>query len=169
MTKKILAVALFCVFTLVTLGRAEDSRTTVLAEELLGVMNIQKNIEDSFAMVKQMIPAQMRQMGVPTGETSERTNKVLDLIMKEMTWDRLKADYVAIYASTFTAGELEGLVKFYKSPIGQKFIEKQPELMKRSMQISQKQMMQIMPKLQKLAAELKEKGSSEAQDAGNQE
>ena len=158
-----------CALALVTRVPAEETQAHALAEELLGVMKIQKNIEDSFAMVKQMLPAQMKQMGVPDAEQSEnaqkRTNEVLDLIMREMSWDKLKADYLAIYAETLTAGELEGLVKFYKGPIGQKFIEKQPELMKRSMQISQKQMMQILPKIREMAAACEKQNFEDDDDA----
>ena len=49
-------------------------------------------------------------------------------------------DKIKVYADTFTEEELKGLISFYKSPVGQKFIEKTPELMKRSMELSQKRM-----------------------------
>ena len=40
-----------------------------------------------------------------------------------------------------------------------KFVEKQPELMKRAMEVSQRQMMEIMPKMQKRIQEIKERES----------
>jgi hypothetical protein len=83
--------------------------------------------------------------------------EMMEVIMKEMSWDKLKDDYISIYADTFTEKELLGIITFYESPIGRKFIEKQPELMKKSMQISQKQMVGLMPKIQKLTEEMRNK------------
>ena len=146
-----------CLLALATIVQAEDSKRDALAEQLLGAMQMQKTIEKSFEMVKQMIPAQMKQMGVSDEASSDKAQeamrKTMDLVMKEMSWDKLKGDYISIYAETFTEEELQGAIEFYKSPIGIKFTEKQPELMRKSMQISQKQMATLMPKIQQLTKE----------------
>ena len=132
---------------------AQDPKREALAEELVGIMNMQENIEKSFEMIKKMMPQQLDQMGTG-GESSEarkEAESMMDLIQAEMSWDKLKDDYIAIYAETFSSAELEGIVSFYKSTVGQRFIEKQPELMQRSMEVSQKQMMRILPKVQALS------------------
>lgn len=140
---------------------AQETQRRAMAEELLNVMNMQDTIEKSFAMVKQMIPAQMEKMKQVTGDTnmpanvSSQTDKIMDMLAKEMSWNKMKADYITLYAETFTEQELKDTVAFYKSPTGQAFIKKQPELMKRSMEISQKVIMQIMPKIQAMTEELK--------------
>jgi hypothetical protein len=142
---------------------AQETQRRAMAEELLNVMNMQDTIEKSFAMVKQMIPAQMEKMKQVTGDTnmpanvSSQTDKMMDMLAEEMSWNKIKADYITLYAETFTEQELKDTVAFYKSPTGQAFIKKQPELMKRSMEISQKVMMQIMPKIQAMSEELKKK------------
>jgi hypothetical protein len=136
---------------------AQDPQRSAAAEELLKVMNVQDAIEKSFAMVKKMIPAQMEKMTQMAGETnmpanvSRQTDKMLDMISVEFSWDKIKADYIALYADTFTEQEIKDMIAFYKSPVGQALVKKQPELMKRSMEISQKVMMQIMPKIQAMA------------------
>ncbi len=138
---------------------AQDPQRSAAAEELLKVMNVQDAIEKSFAMVKKMIPAQMEKMTQMAGETnmpanvSRQTDKMLDMISVEFSWDKIKADYIALYADTFTEQEIKDMIAFYKSPVGQALVKKQPELMKRSMEISQKVMMQIMPKIQAMAEE----------------
>ena len=140
---------------------AQETQRRAMAEELLNVMNMQDTIEKSFAMVKQMIPAQMEKMKQVTGDTnmpanvSSQTDKIMDMLAKEMSWNKMKADYITLYAEMFTEQELKDTVAFYKSPTGQAFIKKQPELMKRSMEISQKVIMQIMPKIQAMTEELK--------------
>lgn len=132
---------------------AADADTYRLAEELLDLMNIKANIEKSFDMVKKMIPAHARQHGDGAGEAADTTpaESIMDMIKAEMSWDSLKDDYIAVYAETFTAQELQGLVDFYKTPVGQSFIAKQPELMRRSMEISQRQMSELMPRIRELS------------------
>ena len=65
----------------------------------------------------------------------------------------------------FTEEELQGLIDFYKSPVGNKFLEKQPELMAATMNRMQTEMAKIMPKIQEAAMtavqEAKEKNQSQ--------
>ena len=132
---------------------AQEASRRALAEELLNLMNMQENIEKSFAMVKQMIPAQMEKMKQATGQTnipsngSSQTDSMMDMMARELSWDKMKDDYITLYAETFTEDEMKGIIAFYKSPAGQAFTKKQPELMKRSMELSQKIALQIMPKI----------------------
>ena len=51
---------------------------------------------------------------------------------------------------------MQSIIAFYKSPAGQTLIRKQPELMKRSMELSQKTMLQVMPKIQAMARDMAE-------------
>jgi len=78
----------------------------------------------------------------------------MDMLAQEFSWDKLKEDYITLYAETFTEDEMKGAIAFYKSPAGQAFITKQPEVVRRSMELSQKMMMQIMPKIQAMTKEL---------------
>jgi uncharacterized protein len=45
---------------------------------------------------------------------------------------------VAIYASNFSAGELRDLIAFYKSPTGQKFLQKTPIVTQQTIAAGQK-------------------------------
>ena len=42
-----------------------------------------------------------------------------------------------IYARHFTAEEMQQVTNFYRSPTGQKFLQKQPELVRESMALGQ--------------------------------
>jgi hypothetical protein len=158
MNKTILAIISAAAF--VNMGYAEVSpETKVLAGQLLECMDMKKQMEQSFEIVKQSIPSMMSQMGVSGSASTEDAQnimtEVMNLVAEEMNWDKLKEDYIAIYAETFTADELQGLVDFYNSPAGKKFTEKQPEIMQRSMQVSQTHMVKLMPKIQALATQSK--------------
>ena len=143
-----------------TAGLAQEDARSALAEELLVAMDMPGSIEKSFAMMKQMLPAQMEKMNQAAGPSktsanvSEQTTKMMDMMAEALSWDKIKNDYVALYAETFTAAELKDLIAFYKSPAGQAFTKKQPELTRRSVEMSQKLMMQIMPKIQAMTKEM---------------
>jgi hypothetical protein len=142
---------------------AQESQRRALAEELLTVMKMQDAIEKSFDVAKQMIPAQMEKMAQEAGDTAAPadmqglTGRMMDMIAEEFSWNKLKADYIALYAETFTEQELKDMVAFYKSPAGQAYINKQPELMKRSMELTQKLMMKIMPKIRAMTEDVRKK------------
>lgn len=147
-----------------TVGLAQEDARPALAEELLIAMDMPDSIEKSFAMMKQMIPAQMEKMQQATGHTNASPNmanhmdKMMDLMADVLSWDKIKDDYVALYAGTFSAEELKDLIAFYKSPAGQAFTRKQPELTMKTMEMTQKLMMQVMPKIQALSKELATSG-----------
>lgn len=154
--RRTFAVAIISI-ALAAAAHAQDVSRQALAEELLNQMNMRDSIEKSFAMVKRMVPAQMEQMQRTSGQTNSsasytnQMNAVMDLMSKELSWDNLKGDYIALYAETFSVDELQGLLAFYKSPTGAAFLKKQPELMQRSMELSQRMMRQVLPKLQALS------------------
>ncbi|MEI8245260.1 MAG: DUF2059 domain-containing protein [Lentisphaerota bacterium] len=54
---------------------------------------------------------------------------------KEINWDQHKNQVADLYADTFSAEELDALVKFCESPSGKKFIDKQPEIQQKSIEL----------------------------------
>jgi formylglycine-generating enzyme required for sulfatase activity len=152
--------------------KAQDASRRALAEELLNEMDMKGNLEKSFAMVKRVIPSQMARMkqamekaknrAAGTPETAaamqdkmtKATTRMMDGLARDMSWAKVKDDYIALYAETFTEEELRGLVAFYKSPAGRAFAKKQPELVRRSMELTQKRMLQWMPRFQAMTADM---------------
>jgi len=58
-------------------------------------------------------------------------------LRSEMDIDELIESIIPIYAKYFTHEDIKGLVKFWQSPLGQRFIEAQPQVMMDSMQVGQ--------------------------------
>lgn len=137
--KKALLLLAISTSLLIGSAHAQDNTHRQLAEKLITVMELQKTIEQSFGAVTKMIPGK--------GQT-EAGKQVLDKIMKELSWENIKDDYITLYADVFTEKEIKGLIQFYESPEGQAFVKKQPELNQKSMLLSQKLMMKIIPQLQ---------------------
>jgi len=65
---------------------------------------------------------------------------LVPLLTQRMTarFDELESSIVLIYADNFTAAELRELVAFYKTPTGQKFLEKTPLVMQQTMAAGKK-------------------------------
>ena len=141
--------------------RGEDESRRDLAEELMVLMKIPENIEKSFAMVKKMLPTQMEQMGKMSGQTNMppealmQSEKIVDVVASELSWEKVKNEYIVLYAETLTEDELKAAITFYKTPEGQSFVNKQPELMRRAMELNQKLMAKIMPRLQEMTKDMR--------------
>jgi uncharacterized protein len=160
----------------------QDDQRRALAEELLNEMNLKDTVEKSFEIIKKMIPMQTARMNQamektdsplsaakPTDKAMEKVMaKMMDMVAQELSWDKLKEDYITVYAETFTAEELQGAIAFYKSPAGKAFTKKQPELMKRSMELSQKQMARVMPKILNMSQELQKQKTLERKKNASQ-
>lgn len=154
------AIAIFIVASFA--AHAQDQSRRALAEELMNLLKVNENIERSLAMMKQMVTAQIEQIKPAPGQSAVpssvagQMDKMIDMVGQELSWDKLKDDYITLYADTFTDQELKDMIAFYKTPAGQAFINKQPELIKRSMEVSQKVLAQVIPKIQAMAKELQE-------------
>lgn len=137
------------------LGFAQTAAPRPDVDELFAVMRMDKMMENMMAPVKNMLGG----MGQSANQSPEaaakakaRQEKTFALIFGEMTGSKMKAEMTQIYAETFTPDEIKGITVFYKSPAGQAFLDKQPILMQKSIAMSQKIMMDVMPKMQEMMA-----------------
>ena len=161
----------------VAVGAEEPSERHRLAENLLDAMDMGTQITASFDAMTAVIPAQLKQMqalvpadakggkpGVGAEQQKEMMEKNMEMCAEEMKWEKIKPDYIDLYAETFSAEELKELIAFYQSPAGKVFMAKQPELMQKSMQLSQKTMMRLMPKIMAMSAEVAAEAAKEKAD-----
>lgn len=73
------------------------------------------------------------------------------IMQEELTWAKLEPEMIKIYAEEFTQEEVDGMIQFYKTPVGQSTIDKMPIVMQKSMQVGYKQMDAITPKIMQAA------------------
>jgi len=153
-TKTCLITIVLSIFALGSLLNAQDqqpSESAVLAEELLSLLNIQKNMDAMFQQMGKMQDQSASSMDA-TPEAKERQLKMREAMNAEIkalvNWDTIKPVFISIYSDTFTPEELQGMIAFYKTPIGQKWLEKQPQLQMATMQRMQSIMAEAQPKMQ---------------------
>ncbi len=140
---------------------AQDAAKNALAVELLEITESRKLVDQMIPQVKTQMKTMFRQMLgnqqldedllVVFDKYSER---MVDLLKQEMRWEKLEPHYVQIYVDVFSEDELRDLIAFYRTPLGQKMLEKMPQIMQASLAISQQQMRDILPQIQSLGVEM---------------
>lgn len=169
--KIIMITVLFTLIFSVGVSAKEDTfRTSV--EKLLILMKLNHSMDQEFQQMKEMLQQQFQQMNIPQEQSAlidKYFTKLYNLIKEEKIWDKLKEDYIQIYMSVYTEKEVQELITFYESPIGQKMIEKTPVINQQVMTINQKYFVNIMPKFMAIVQEIisEAKNKSEENDKTN--
>jgi hypothetical protein len=83
----------------------------------------------------------------------EMQNELNTLLKNEMTWETLEPMFLEIYKKSFTQSEIDGMLSFYQSPAGQAVIKKMPLVMQTTMQMMERRMVVLMPKLEKISTD----------------
>ena len=135
-----------------------NAEAAAAAKELVIAMRADQQVKNVFPIIMQQLkpvitggkPEAVRDfdalMPVALGVMNEQTAEFVGMI-------------AAIYARNFTAAELREITAFYKSPGGQKLLDKQPALLQESAAIGQKFGQGIANELQKrMSDELKKRG-----------
>ena len=128
-------------------------------EEMLTVSRVDKMIDPMMDNVMAMMNQQMNrvQSDIPEEKRPilEKYNaRLVETLRQELRWESMKNEFVDIYLTVYTEEEIRGLTAFYSSPLGQKMLDKMPELMQATMQVSQQLMQGAMPKVQLLMEEM---------------
>jgi len=150
---------LFVVFFSAFTSANEDVKKQKL-DELLTLMNADALIDSIYSQMDQMIMGLEQHLGVKPSEKAifnEHSNKTTQIIKQEMSWEKMKGPMIDIYMKHYTESEIADMVAFYKTETGQSMIKKMPIVMNDTMMMSQSLMKDMMPKIQQLSIELKEK------------
>ncbi len=129
-------------------GQKED-----LAKEMLALIDMQKTMSQMVAQVQQIQAAQLKGLNIPEKDQekvlqfqSKLTKKIFDAI----SWNKMEPEYIALFSNVYTVEELKVTVEFYKSPVGQSMLKKQPIVIQKTMQIAQAKVQSLLPELKKM-------------------
>ncbi len=128
--------------------------TAQSVQTLLEVTQAESMLDQAYASVEQMIRQGMSQQLAGQTLTDEQRRtielapaKLAQLMKTELNWATLRPIYIAIYQESFEQAEIDGLIAFYRSPVGQSFVSKMPAVMNRTMGVMQTQLQSLMPKI----------------------
>ena len=94
--------------------------------------------------------------GIPEAQRTqfeEMQKKIKAMMLQEMGWDKVKADYAKLYLSVYNENELAEVTKLLKTSVGQKMINNELKLMPKAMLIGQEKAKELMPKIMQMSME----------------
>jgi hypothetical protein len=133
----------------------DDAKRTAAAEELIKAMHATDLVDLQKSGIKKNILSRLPKNLPPdvAKQIQDKIDSGLDDILKDYNWDSVKTEFIHLYSQTFTESELKQLTEFYKSPIGQKYIEKRSEVEGGALAIMQKHVEEYAPKIGQLIRE----------------
>lgn len=137
-----------CLSLVATTASAQDNpKKQALAAQLLEQLQVQKMFDSTLDNIPKMQSQMMGNTQMTAAQKAEFDKKMakgMQSVKQAMSWDSIKPIFVKIYADNFDEADLTGMIAFYKTPVGQKWVDKQPAIQASTMQA----MSGIMPKVQ---------------------
>jgi hypothetical protein len=122
---------------------ADDASHREAAERLLVIMNMEQTLDRTIEQTLAMEIQQDQQLAL-------YEDVMKRFFSKYMSWEGLKDDFVQIYVDEFTEQDILAMIDFYKTPTGQKAIEKTPVLFMKGAQLGQSRVQENIGELQKM-------------------
>lgn len=144
MKRHLILIALCLSATTMYAADDDGAERKELAVDVLNAMNFCDMIDQTLDQMKEAQQKNLSMRGMTT--TSSDLDRTFEIIRENMPCDDMKQEMAGIYAEVFSADELRGVRDFFTSEVGQTFNKKQPELMRRSMEVSMKRVNAAMMK-----------------------
>ena len=136
--------------------RADEASKSAKAQELLQLTQgdqmmkmMEPMMKGVLAQAEKDIPAEQR------AKIGEMQEKIMALVAASL--NKAKPALAKVYTDTYTEEEIDGILAFYKSPVGKAFIQKMPEVMQRSMPVMMQMMSDLQPQMKTMIEGIKEK------------
>jgi hypothetical protein len=142
---------------------ADDASKNAKIEQMLELTHVDRMITQMLPQMQSVVAAQMAKTDMSPEQRQQAEalqQKMMAMIADRLSWEKAKASYVRIYSETFSESEIDGILAFYKSPTGQAMLDKMPQLMQKSMEISQQLMGDLMPQIQQMTEQMKQSSQS---------
>ena len=142
-------------------------------KQLLELTQAQKLIDSVMTqmdeLMKQTIAQATRGQEIPPKvqkEIDQGQAEVVGLMKELLDWKKLEPMYVRIYQKTFSQQEVDGMIAFHKTPVGQALIAKMPAVMQNTMNEMQQMMGPVMQKMQRMQQDVVAEMKAESQKKG---
>lgn len=138
------------------MAHADEASKNAQAEKLLSLLKVDQQLEVTNQRMRQQTERMVAAQNLPeglAGKMQKIFDKQFDMVSEATNWDSMKGEIIAVYTTTFTEEELAGLVTFYESDLGQKMIEKLPQLFQKGMEIAQGRLLSKQQEIEKTMME----------------
>ena len=131
-------------------ARADDASRMAKAQELLQVAKMDQGFKQMLERAQTSIKTQITRQATAAADKAAIEAKISPILSQQLSWDQLKPQYVKVYADTYTEEELDVILAFYKSPAGQAWFAKSPEVGEKARQITQQAMQDAQAQIRKV-------------------
>lgn len=126
-------------------GMAADKQEVV--ERLLEVMKVEKQLSGGFEAMTPVIEQLANNLQLNANEKEELVNIYRDWFINDINRQNIIVEMASLYSQTFSQQEIELMIEFYATPVGQKLVEKSPALMQAGAQLGMQEAERAQPKL----------------------
>jgi hypothetical protein len=141
-------------------ARADETTKTAKVKELFQTMHLEKLMDQLTDTVMKQV-SQMTKTMPGADQITPAQQKVIDQYMvkieamtkESVGWNAIEPEYVKLYAATYSEEEIDAILTFYRSPAGQKMLEKTPELTQGGIRIVQARMVDFQPRMKAVQEE----------------
>jgi uncharacterized protein len=147
--------------SLITLSAGAAPPTDESIRTLFSAMNAESIVNGIYAAIEPMMKQGMAQATAGQEPTPKQkmimdrfSQRVGELMRTELSWKKLEPIQIRIYRESFDQAEIDGLIVFYRSPIGKSFISKMPVVTQKATAEMQIYMQQVVPKMQAAMQEM---------------
>ena len=148
------------IFTLLLILPAAASAAPPSDAQLDRLLEVTRTEQQLEAMIPQIEQAQEEMALRLTGGASDTDRAVGSALANSrtalrriLTWERLRPMYLEVYRNTYESEDIEAITQFYQTPAGQRLLERQPEMVKNTMEAVERL---IQPEFEQLASALAE-------------
>jgi uncharacterized protein len=139
-------------------AHADDASKHAKVKQLFELTSMQNRVDQirvsALAQARSFAAQQFASTGVSAQQDNQGVAAFYDqlnaLVASNYNWTKLEPAYEEIYANLYSEDELDGILAFYKSPVGQAFLSKSPEATRQILQLSKQQFDTLTPQIQKL-------------------
>jgi uncharacterized protein len=134
-------------------AKAENDEKTKLSLQLMRAMDIDRMMQNMSTQLMSAYDQQFKSMAKCDEAqpiASDFSKELSEKVMTTLSGEDFKVDIAAVYAEVFTEDELRQSIAFYQSPLGKKLLARMPELMQKSIVLSQDRIKAITPDLQEI-------------------
>lgn len=124
-------------------------------EQLLVLTKTQAMMDAAYGLVAQQMRQGMQQAMAGKTLTPAQQQfvdsfpaKFVETMKADFNWESLRPTIVQVYRDTFDQAEIDGLVAFYKTPAGQAYASRAPQLAQKMNAALQTRIQQFVPKMQ---------------------
>jgi len=140
-----------------TQAMADAASHAAAAKQLLKLVNADQIAGPWYGQVKQMFDQRFVETQAPASKKAVLESyqaKADATLNKAVGWDKLEPEMVKLYTKGFSEAELNELIGFYKSALGQKVLKQMPELFAESMKLTQAKLEPVAPQINQLLEQM---------------